>query len=345
MHAGDVLGMEDLGPLSCGQFYQLAKDRKDQRSRLNGILLRQRAVTSDTALRLPCTVARHLTSGSIFRPNMIWRLPIAPCGSASNGNQSHGLLERQNARTRRGISEIRRGSCECSHPSFLTGFLQSQQLLPRLATNGPLSRTPRIRAVNAFRRSSAASCECQPGARPTSSRPRIQFQSAVEEPSSPHPQICTSSARRHSNKGISTTTTSARQHHDEDHAVIVPIQQASECSWNGVGHTFTPLDASMSSNRVCCQVRRQRTIGRNGTTRCPVNRPIPCGTTDQGRVTVNQTCEDRFARLAGPDVLAGSGEMTSIRKCGSQLCRTRLRSSVPMPHSQVNSGWASGVAP
>ena len=139
------------------------------------------------------TLARHLTSGSIFRPNMIWSLPIAPCGSASNGKSSHGLLEKQNARTRQGISEIRRAFLWMFAPSFLTRLPGSQQLLPRLATDGPISRTPRIWAVNAFRRSSAASRECQPGASPTSSRPQIRFRSAVAEPSShapadlPHP--------------------------------------------------------------------------------------------------------------------------------------------------------------
>ena len=51
VHPGDVLKMEFLEPLGLS-VYQLAKDLKVQRSRLNEIVLGQRAVTSDTALRL-----------------------------------------------------------------------------------------------------------------------------------------------------------------------------------------------------------------------------------------------------------------------------------------------------
>jgi addiction module HigA family antidote len=51
VHPGDVLKTEFLEPLSLS-VYQLAKDLKVQRSRLNEIVLGQRSLTADTALRL-----------------------------------------------------------------------------------------------------------------------------------------------------------------------------------------------------------------------------------------------------------------------------------------------------
>jgi addiction module HigA family antidote len=51
VHPGDVLKAEFLEPLSLS-IYQLAKDLKVQRSRLNEIALGQRSLTADTALRL-----------------------------------------------------------------------------------------------------------------------------------------------------------------------------------------------------------------------------------------------------------------------------------------------------
>jgi len=51
VHPGDVLKTEFLEPLSLS-VYQLAKDLKVQRSRPNEIVLGQRSLTADTALRL-----------------------------------------------------------------------------------------------------------------------------------------------------------------------------------------------------------------------------------------------------------------------------------------------------
>jgi antitoxin HigA-1 len=51
VHPGDVLKAEFLEPLSLS-VYQLAKDLKVQRSRMNEIVLGQRSLTADTALRL-----------------------------------------------------------------------------------------------------------------------------------------------------------------------------------------------------------------------------------------------------------------------------------------------------
>ena len=51
VHPGDVLKTEFLEPLSLS-VYQLAKDLKVQRSRLNEIVLGQRSLTADRALRL-----------------------------------------------------------------------------------------------------------------------------------------------------------------------------------------------------------------------------------------------------------------------------------------------------
>ena len=51
VHPGDVLKTEFLEPPSLS-VYQLAKDLKVQRSRLNEIVLGQRSLTADTALRL-----------------------------------------------------------------------------------------------------------------------------------------------------------------------------------------------------------------------------------------------------------------------------------------------------
>jgi len=51
VHPGDVLKAEFLEPLSLS-VYQLARDLKVQRSRLNEIVLGQRSLSADTALRL-----------------------------------------------------------------------------------------------------------------------------------------------------------------------------------------------------------------------------------------------------------------------------------------------------
>lgn len=51
VHPGDVLKAEFLEPLALS-VYQLARDLKVQRSRLNEIVLGQRSLSADTALRL-----------------------------------------------------------------------------------------------------------------------------------------------------------------------------------------------------------------------------------------------------------------------------------------------------
>ena len=51
VHPGEILKSEFLEPLHLSE-YQLAKDLKVQRSRLNEIVLGKRSLSSDTALRL-----------------------------------------------------------------------------------------------------------------------------------------------------------------------------------------------------------------------------------------------------------------------------------------------------
>jgi antitoxin HigA-1 len=51
IHPGEILKSEFLEPLDLSE-YQLAKDLKVQRSRLNEIVLGKRSLSSDTALRL-----------------------------------------------------------------------------------------------------------------------------------------------------------------------------------------------------------------------------------------------------------------------------------------------------
>ena len=51
VHPGEILKSEFLEPLDLSE-YQLAKDLKVQRSRLNEIVLGKRSLSSDTALRL-----------------------------------------------------------------------------------------------------------------------------------------------------------------------------------------------------------------------------------------------------------------------------------------------------